>query len=184
VNRKLRLLLIATSLACLIAPPPTGAAPNRLIAPSAECPEQTNTKALVEAQVRAMRCMTDFARQRLGLVGLEATASLDRSARDKARDILRCDNFSHFACGREFTYWMQRTGYLSERCWNVGENLAWGTGRMGTARAIFQAWMRSPGHRANILGDYQELGLGLRTGTLEGHAGTRIWVAHFGTHCD
>ena len=50
-------------------------------------------------------------------------------------------------------------------------------------RAIFQAWMRSPGHRRNILGDYEALGLNRQVGELEGQAGTVVWTAHFGSHC-
>ncbi len=55
-----------------------------------------------------MHCMTDFARGHAGMAGFGDTAALDRSAGDKSRDILRCDSFSHYACGRQFTYWMQR----------------------------------------------------------------------------
>jgi uncharacterized protein YkwD len=129
-----------------------------------------------------MRCLVNVARQRAGLSSLAPSSSLDRSAGDKARDILRCNSFSHFACGREFTFWMRRTGYIADHCWNVGENLAWGTAAMGAPRAIFLAWMRSPSHRINILGDFSEIGLSLRAGTLEGHTGTRVWTAHFGAH--
>jgi uncharacterized protein YkwD len=182
LNRKLRLLLIVSALLCLTPSPASAIGEGRLIAPTAECPGQENLQAPVEVQVRTMRCMTNFARQRVDLSSLAPSSSLDRSAGDKARDILRCDSFSHVACGREFTFWMRRTGYLSDRCWNVGENLAWGTAAMGTARAIFQAWMRSPSHRTNILGAFREMGLSLRTGTLEGRTGTRVWTAHFGAH--
>lgn len=35
--------------------------------------------------------------------------------------------------------------------WTVGENLAMFGGTMPSARAVVQAWMASPGHRANLL---------------------------------
>jgi len=38
-------------------------------------------------------------------------------------------------------------------------------------RSIFRLWMHSPGHRANILGPYDEIGIGLRVGSLEGSGG-------------
>jgi uncharacterized protein YkwD len=66
----------------------------------------------------------------------------------------------------------------------VGEDLAWGTGAFGTVRAIFRAWMRSPDHRRNILGDYSQMGINLLTGNLEGQIGTQVWTAHFGSHCE
>lgn len=163
----------------LIAVPGAGAS---LIAPVAACPNQTRTASLA-AQEQAMRCMTDFARARAGLEPLADSAQLDLSATDKGTDVLQCDSFSHTACGREFTYWMRQTGYMSEACWRVGENLAWGVGAYGTVRSIFQAWMRSPEHRQNILGDYEALGLNRQLGELEGQANTVVWTAHFGSHC-
>ena len=113
----------------------------------------------------------------------ETPRKLDVSAGAKGEDILSCDSFSHSACGRDFTYWMSEAGYLSSPCWHVGENLAWGTGRFGTVRSIFQAWMRSPTHRRNILGEYSQLGVSLRVGSLTGRAGAHVWTQHFGSHC-
>jgi len=164
-----------------------GAAPlrssNSLIAPPAVCPIQANASALPAAQEQSMRCMTDFARARAGLGPLDDSQQLDLSAQEKAADVLRCNSFSHTACGRDFTYWIGQAGYLSESCWHVGENLAWGTEALGTVRSIFQAWMRSPGHRHNILGDYDDLGLSLKVGELGGYAEADVWSAHFGSHC-
>jgi uncharacterized protein YkwD len=155
-----------------------------LLTSLATCPGGNNLKAPIESQERAMRCMTNVARNRAGLPGLTDASELDLSASSKSDDILRCNSFSHFACGRPFTYWMQETGYISVPCWHVGENLAWGDGEYGTARSIFHALMRSPEHRANILGNYSQLGLSLRVGALDGRAGTRVWTQHFGTQCD
>lgn len=156
---------------------------NPLIAPRAVCPGQSDLGAPAEAQEQAMACMTDFARQRAGLGDLSPADPLAQSAADKSDDVLRCDEFSHFACGREFTYWMAEAGYTSTPCWRVGENLAWGNGGYGTVRSIFEAWMRSPTHRENILGDFAETGISVRVGALDGASGTRVWAQHFGTHC-
>jgi uncharacterized protein YkwD len=152
-----------------------------LIASPTECPGQNRLAAPAQAQIRAMRCMTDFAREQAGLGELADAAILDESAQQKARDVLRCDSFSHYACGREFTYWIQQGGYLSTPYWHVGENLAWGVGREGTVRSLFRALMGSALHRANILGSYRELGLSMRIGTLEGVPRVHVWTEHFGT---
>jgi uncharacterized protein YkwD len=154
------------------------------IAPPAACPGQNSLEAPALAQEQAMRCMTDFARRQVGLDGLAEAEALDASAHEKTLDVLRCDSFSHFACGREFTYWMRETGYLAATCWRAGENLAWGTGAEGTVRAIFRAWMRSPAHRRNILGSYSQIGVGVEVGTLDGRAKAHVWTQHFGSHCD
>jgi len=155
-----------------------------LIAPSSVCPDQEDLSAPATSQEQTMECMVNFARHESGLGELANAGALAQSAQDKSLDILSCDSFSHFACGREFTYWMKETGYMSTPCWRVGENLAWGTGEYGSVRSIFIAWMRSPDHRANVLGDFDETGLSLQVGTLESNPGTRVWAEHFGSHCD
>lgn len=62
-----------------------------------------------------------------------------------------------------------------------GENLAWGSGPYATPRSIFQMWMRSQDHRENILGPYEDTGIGLRIGTLEGNSGAHVWTEEFGS---
>lgn len=153
------------------------------VAPTSACPGQNRLDAPPQVQRQAMLCMTDFARAQLGLTGFAEVAELNSSSSGKAEDILRCDDFSHFACGREFTYWMEQSSYLSVPCWRAGENLAWGTGEDGTVRSIFRAWMRSPGHRQNILGDFEQIGISLQVGELEGAPDTHVWAQHFGSHC-
>jgi uncharacterized protein YkwD len=173
----------------VVAAPPTTAAPSTaeeshgLIASVSACPGQESLGAPAGVQEAVMRCMIEYARSEAGLAGLAADQALQRSAADKAKDVIRCDDFSHFACGRDFTHWMWEAGYISSPCWRVGENLAWGTGDYGTVRSIFRAWMSSPGHRENILDDFTETGVSLRIGTLSGQAGTRLWVEHFGSRC-
>jgi uncharacterized protein YkwD len=160
------------------------AATSPLVASPETCPGQGASEAPLEAREQVMLCMTNFARAAVGLGQLREVEELDRSAFGKADDVLRCDSFSHFACGREFTYWIRAAGYIGEACWHAGENLAWGTDEFGTVRSIFRAWMSSPTHRKNILGDYADVGIALETGDLEGNAGAQVWAAHFGSRCE
>jgi len=127
-----------------------------------------------------MLCLVNHARSQRGLAPLGAPSSLTKAADRKSGDVIRCDEFSHEACGREFTYWMTHFGYHGCR---EGENLAWGSGRYATPRSIFQMWMHSQGHRENILGPYEDTGLGLRVGTLEGNGGAHVWTEEFGAPC-
>ncbi len=176
-------LALLASLLVLAAGAGVAGASGKLIAPPAACPGQTKLEASAASQERAMLCLVNHARVKAGLARLAKSPELDNSARKKSRDILRCDSFSHFACGREFSYWIRASGYLQTECWRAGENLAYGTGSLSTVRAVFRGWMGSPDHRANILGDFSQTGLELITGTLDGFAGTRIWTEHFGSHC-
>ena len=125
-----------------------------------------------------MLCLHDYARHQAGLPVLRASATLMRAARAKSADIVRC-GFSHSACGHPFSYRADRAGYRWTR---FGENIAFGTGSLASARAIFSAWLRSSEHRANILDPaFRDIGFGSRRGAIEG-APARFWVAEFGRH--
>lgn len=164
-------------LALAAAAVPAGTAPaQQLVASTLACPGQ-EISAPVGQQMRAMRCLVNAARRGRGLAPYAASGVLNRAAAHKSADILRCGEFSHDACGRSFTYWMERFGYPA--C-AAGENIAWGSGRLGSARSIFRSWMRSQGHRENILGPFAEIGVGLRVGSLEGYAGAHVWTQSFG----
>jgi uncharacterized protein YkwD len=65
--------------------------------------------------------------------------------------------------------------------WMLGENLAWGTGSYATPRGAIQAWMGSPGHRANILKrNYREMGVGLVLGVPVSDAAGATYTVDFG----
>jgi uncharacterized protein YkwD len=159
-----------------------GTGVDRLLAPAATCPHQNQLAASNKVQLRAMQCLTNFARSHSQLDRINPSPQLAQAAAGKTKDILRCDEFSHEACGREFTYWMEKSGYLTGSCWGAAENIAWGTGAIGTPRAIFRAWLHSSGHRENILGAYTDIGIGLREGKIEGSGGAHVWVQEFGSH--
>jgi uncharacterized protein YkwD len=142
------------------------------------CHGQNQSQASFDAQERTMLCLVNHARTARGLPPLIAARSLLKAGDHKARDILRCGEFSHEACGREFTYWMTHFGY---RGCSEGENIAWGSGGLGTPGSIFRAWMHSQGHRENILGPYEDTGIGLQTGKLEGVPGAHVWTQEFGS---
>ena len=155
-----------------------------LAAPTTDCVGADDPRAASAVQEQAMLCLLNYARQQAGLAKLDDSRKLDGSAANKAADILRCNSFSHEACGRDFLYWFRRAGYLNARCWWAGENLAWGTGSLGSARSIMKAWLHSPSHRANMLSsNYRETGISLRTGGLSGSSDAHVWVNHFGRTC-
>jgi len=134
-------------------------------------------------QVSAMLCLVNETRARWGLPSLAESSLLRQSAAEKSGDLIGCNEFSHTACGREFSHWIRETGYMSPDCWRVGENLAWGVAQQATVGSIFNAWMHSTTHRENILGDFEEIGIDLLVGKMGGLTGVHIWTQHFGSHC-
>lgn len=180
------LLVLAAALGALallvIGAPGASAAPagryDHLIAPPKACPGQLNGRASAAVQTRAMRCLIDYARRRHGLRRTAPSAALDRSARLKAADILRCQQFSHTACGRRWDHWIPRRT-IRMRSWS--ENIAWGSvsGGLSSPRAIMRSWLYSSTHRVNILAPGSNAkGVGLVRGRFSGYP-AGVWVQHF-----
>ena len=112
-------------------------------------------------------CLINGERADRGLPPLAANATLRAAATAYAQDLVDGSYFSHTGRdGSDVLARIRRTGYLPAGAgWQLGENLAWGTGALATPGAIMQAWMNSPGHRENILNpDYREVGIGIVTG--------------------
>jgi len=162
------LLPIGLVLAFLAGPASAGAA----------CPGQNDAEAAATVQERAVLCLVNQARTSRGLAALASSPSLAKAAARKSGDILRCDEFSHEACGRDFTYWFDQVGYHGCR---EGENIAYASGTYATPRTIFKLWMGSSGHRENILGDYGDVGIGMRVGTLGNVRDAHVWTQEFGS---
>jgi uncharacterized protein YkwD len=105
-----------------------------------------------------------------GLRALRHSAALDESARWQSRDMVARGYFDHQRPGGpSLSQRIRRTGYLSgARSWAVGENIAWGEGSLSSPRSIMEAWMKSPGHRENILRRrFEHVGIGLASGIPE-----------------
>jgi uncharacterized protein YkwD len=99
----------------------------------------------------------------------------------RAGEIRRCQDFSHTPCGEPFIAVFQVVGYFTGTA-SVGENLAWGQGRLGTARSAMASWLASPEHRVILFGSsWRDLGLARTHATsLFGRANVTVWVAQFG----
>ena len=117
--------------------------------------------------IGATLCLVNAERKTRGLAALARDGRLDTAARRHAADMVERQYFAHRSPeGRQSSDRIRAAGYLaSATTWVVGENLAWGTYDLATPRAIVKAWMRSPGHRANMLDRrYREIGLGVAAG--------------------
>lgn len=154
-----------------------------LLAPAGVCGAAADELGLDQASAeQAMLCLTNYARAQAGLAPLTANAVLDQAGAAKLQADLSCAEFSHTPCGNPFesvfaTYLAGATSY------QIGENIAWGTGSYGTARQTMDGWLNSPGHRENILTpEFRELGIGYAANqTFQGYGGATLWSQEFGT---
>jgi uncharacterized protein YkwD len=148
-----------------ITPETTQAAGDR---PLPHCTDDTVT---ITAETRARAeasavCIINKLRRRRGRRALQQNAQLYDAAHKHASDMVEGQYFSHVSkSGRSATTRMRSAGYGGGDSWQVGENIAWGSGGFSTPRAIVQSWMNSRGHRANILRRaYREAGLAIAVG--------------------
>ena len=145
-------------------PAPTQPAPQTPAQPAV--PSQT-----VDSEVKQVLDLVNAERAKAGLSPLKLNAELSRMATIKAQDMRDDHYFDHnsptygspfdmvSAFGIKYSY--------------AGENIAAG---QKTPAEVMNAWMNSPGHRANILNkNYTEIGIGVAKG---GSYGT-YWVQSF-----
>lgn len=102
---------------------------------------------------RLLLCLHNHIRGHYGLPKLAPSTKLYTAARYKRDDVNGCGVFSHDPCLKGAFEVFSRAGYSGSY---LGENIAYG---FKGERASFQAWLNSPGHRANILnGSFTQFG--------------------------
>ena len=118
---------------------------------------------------------TNLERQEHSLPPLQIDDKLSLAASEKAEDMLANQYWAHTSPdGTTPWNWIKGAGYNYS---HAGENLA---RNYYTADSATEAWMKSPGHRANILDEnYTEAGFATAEGQLEGKPTTLV-VAVYG----
>ena len=105
-----------------------------------------------------------------GLPALKMDSEVQRVARIKAQDMVNNNYFSHTSPTYGSPFDMLKSFKVSYR--TAGENIAGNSSNSGAVNA----WMNSPGHRANILNSsFNYTGIGVVTGSKYG----KIYVQMF-----
>ncbi|HEY4997445.1 MAG TPA: CAP domain-containing protein [Solirubrobacteraceae bacterium] len=102
----------------------------------------------------ATLCLVNRERTTRGENALRPDAHLAQAAQAHTDSMSGGDYFDHTGPGGQTPLdRMRAAGYIysSRVGYDIGENIAWGTGSLSTPNAIVAAWMASPGHRENIL---------------------------------
>lgn len=111
-----------------------------------------------------------------GLAPLSSNSMLNTSAQNKAQHMIDNDYWAHVAPdGTQPWYFFTQAGYNYAA---AGENLAYG---FDTSQSTVDAWMASPSHRANLLGNYIDVGFGIANGSNYQGGQNTVIVAHYGT---
>jgi uncharacterized protein YkwD len=108
--------------------------------------------------------------------GLAVNPVLEEAAQMKANDMAANGYFAHTSpTGKTPWYWFQQADYKFSY---AGENLAV---YFTDSADVNQAWMNSPGHRANLLSPhFSEIGIATAQGVYQGQPTTFV-VQEFGT---
>lgn len=114
---------------------------------------------------------TNIQRANYGLPALRQSPKLNEAARLKVNDMFTRQYFDHVSpTGGNISNLAQAVGY---EYLSIGENLA--LGNYENDQILVQAWMNSPGHRANILNaKFSEIGVAVIRGQFEGKT---TWLA-------
>jgi len=119
---------------------------------------------------------TNAFRTQNGLSPLAMNDKLNNSAQNKAQHMVSNDYWAHNAPdGTTPWYFFDAAGYSYSR---AGENLAYG---FATSQDAVDGWIASPGHRANMLGEYLDVGFGFVDGANYQGGQNTVVVAHYGT---
>ena len=143
-------------------------------------PQPTQTQGSVLAYATSMSRTdllnaTNTFRAQNGLPPLSMNSQLNSSAQSKAQHMIDNDYWAHTAPdGTTPWYFFDAAGYNYAR---AGENLAYG---FATSQDAVNGWIASPGHRANMLGDYQDVGFGFVDGANYQGGQNTVVVAHYG----
>jgi uncharacterized protein YkwD len=118
---------------------------------------------------KAIRCLLNRKREAHGLRGLRKSGRLRKAAQRHTNHMQDHRCFEHECPGEPSVLSrLKRVRYIVPGLlrWSYGENIAYGGSHLGTPKAIVRAWMRSPGHRHNILNPgFRHLGIGFSHGT-------------------
>ncbi|WP_444664900.1 CAP domain-containing protein [Cellulomonas sp. CW35] len=131
------------------APSPSGrpSSPRATSAPSSAAPSSAPPD-VAPTPADEIVALTNEARRDAGLDPLEVSTCATDQAADRAAVLAAEDRFEHDPLEPVLQACDARS---------VGENLALG---YPTARATVDGWLDSPGHRANLLGDFTSIGVG------------------------
>jgi uncharacterized protein YkwD len=142
-------------------------------ASAADCPNAhvLPTKSGPAAARQATLCLVNAERTSRGMRALKFNGRLEKAASSYSREMVAHHFFDHVSpSGTDIVTRLRRVHYITPRIsWSIGENIAWGEGSLGTPAEIVDAWMNSPGHRANILSpSFREAGVGVAPGLPQG----------------
>lgn len=137
-----------------------------LAAPAAACENASLEPAKGNlAEIRsATLCLLNQERSKRGLGKLRSHTKLRAAAERHSENMVAKRFFDHVSPGGSTM--VARISNAGYNGWaSLGENIGWGSGHLATPRAIVRGWMKSSGHKENLLRPrFREIGIGVAFG--------------------
>ena len=117
-----------------------------------------------------------------GLAPVHIASGLRTIAQAHSNDMVERNYFAHTSpTGSTLSYRVVHSMFRTTGTWWAGENLAWGTGTIGSPRNVIRMWLASPAHRAILLSpSYGYVGVGRTVGRFQGFEAAAVWTVDFG----
>lgn len=117
--------------------------------------------------------LTNQERIKNGTSKLAVNSLLNQAAAARVKDMVEHNYFSHSSPnGTDYIQAAKISGYKWSR---LGENLAQGSAGYFTDIVAMEGWMKSAGHRKNILSnEFKEIGVAVGVGNYQGK---KVWIA-------
>jgi hypothetical protein len=133
--------------------------------------------ALPAADLSSLIGLHNTERSKAGKSALSGSGSLHQAAQSHATWLASNDRTGHTGAGGSTALQRaQQAGYTGSAI-SIGENVA--AGVVPPAENAMEAWMRSSGHKANVLGGWQHIGIGYACRNSGQHR--HWWVVVFGS---
>ncbi|MFJ7970267.1 CAP domain-containing protein [Psychrobacillus sp. NPDC096389] len=119
--------------------------------------ESNNENVQVSSEIQQVVDLVNSERAKAGLKALQIDTKLTESAQAKSQDMKNKNYFSHTSPTYGSPFDQMKSFGIEYK--SAGENIAMG---QHGATEVMDAWMKSPGHKANILNpSYTHIGVGL-----------------------
>jgi uncharacterized protein YkwD len=105
------------------------------------------------SEIETMAIINDY-RVSIGLKALKDINYVSVKAEEHTNEMIAVNTISHDGFVARSEDIMKVLGAIK-----VGENVAY---NYATSQAVFNAWLNSPGHKANIVGDFTNFGMSIR----------------------
>jgi uncharacterized protein YkwD len=117
-----------------------------------------------------------------GLAPVHIAKGLRITAQAHSLDMVNRNYFAHTSpTGSTLNYRIVHSVFRTSGAWWAGEDLAWGTGTIGSPRNVIRMWMASPEHRSILLSaSYSFVGVGRAVGRFQGFDNAAVWTVDFG----